>query len=96
MKCEMCPRTTLMTRSIETMEEDTFIMIVDQIEPFSEDKWREWEQFVEQKYGILKDDMSENHFFLYIIPKVIQLHGYGEPLLDKNMYKYIEILNERG
>jgi len=96
MKCEMCPRTTLMTRPIETMDEDTFIMIVDQIEPFSEDKWREWEEFVEQQYGILKDDMSENHFFLYIIPKVIQLHGYGEPLLDKNMPKYIKILNEIG
>ena len=96
MKCKMCPRTTMMTRSIETLNEDTFIKIVDQIRPFSGSKWLEWEQFVEKNYGISEKDMSENHFFLYIIPKVIQLHGYGEPLLDKNMHKYIKILTERN
>jgi len=40
--------------------------------------------------------MSENHFYLYIIPKVIQLHGYGDPLLDMNMEHYIKILNDKG
>ena len=40
--------------------------------------------------------MSENHFFLYIIPKVIQLHGYGDPLLDKNMAEYVGLLTSRG
>ena len=27
---------------------------------------------------------------------MIQLHGYGDPLLDKNMDYYIELLNKRG
>ena len=43
-----------------------------------------------------EDEASENHFFLYIISKVIQLHGYGDPLLDKHMYEYIQLLHERG
>lgn len=96
MKCKMCPRTTMMTRPIETMDEDTFIKIVEQIEPFSDSKWLEWERFCERNYGISKKDMSENHFFLYLIPKVIQLHGYGDPLLDRNMHKHVKILTERG
>jgi MoaA/NifB/PqqE/SkfB family radical SAM enzyme len=96
MKCEMCPRTTMMTRKVETMDRDTFLRIVDQIEPFKEELWFRWEESVEKEYGINKDDMSENHFFLYIIPKIIQLHGYGDPLLDKNMPEYIKILSEKG
>ena len=96
MKCEMCPRTTMMTRSIETLDKDTFIKIIEQIEPHSKDDWAEWENYVEREYGIPKDAMSENHFFLYIIPKVIQLHGYGDPLLDKNMAEYVKILSENG
>ncbi|MFA5779077.1 MAG: SPASM domain-containing protein [Elusimicrobiota bacterium] len=96
MKCKMCPRTTMMTRPVENIEKETFIKIVDQINPFSKEQWNSWENFVEKKYGISRNDMSENHFFLYIIPKVIQLHGYGDPLLDKNMAYYIKTLNEKG
>ena len=40
--------------------------------------------------------MSENNFFLYVIPKVIQLHGYGDPLLDRNMAEYVRILHDKG
>ena len=95
MKCEMCPRTTMMTRPTEHMHMDTFKKVVDQLEPFSDNEWIEWEKFVEKEYGISKFDMSENHFFLYIIPKVIVLHGYGDPLLDKDMAEKIELLNDR-
>jgi len=96
MRCEMCPRTTMMTRSIETISIDLFGIIVDQLKPHRKDKWEEWERFVQEKYGIRATDMSENHFFLYIIPKVIQLHGYGDPLLDKNMGAYVKMLADRG
>jgi MoaA/NifB/PqqE/SkfB family radical SAM enzyme len=95
MKCKMCPRTTMMTRKIETIDRDTLIRIADQLVPFPETTWREWERFVEAEYGIARTDMSENHFFLYIIPKIIQLHGYGDPLLDKNIAEYIKILTEK-
>ena len=96
MRCEMCPRTTKMTRAVETLDKKTFIKIINQIKPFPKEKWEEWEKFVKKNYKIPKDDMSENHFFLYIIPKVIQLHGYGDPLLDPNIAEFIKILTEKG
>ncbi len=96
MKCQMCPRTTRMTRPVKTMSPELFEKLIDQIECHGEDLWREWEQFVVTEYGIPKDDMSENHFFLYIIPKVLQLHGYGDPLLDRHMAKHVRLLKSRG
>jgi len=96
MKCKMCPRTTMMTRPVTTMPKDTFSHIVDQLTPFSNKDWGIWKSFAEEKYGIYETDMSENHFFLYIIPKVIQLHGYGDPLLDKNITEEVKILYDKG
>jgi len=96
MKCEMCPRTTMMTRPIETMDNELFRKILNQIKPHTQELWKEWEYFVEREYGISKNSMSENHFFLYIIPRVIQLHGYGDPLLDQNMGEHIKLLTSRG
>lgn len=96
MRCEMCPRTTMMTRKIEGLEMSTFERIVEQLDPHPEEKWRKWESFVEKSYGIPKDIMSENHFFLYIIPKVIVLHGYGDPLLDKDMPKRVKLLTKKN
>ena len=96
MRCKMCPRTTMMTRKIETLDKDLFIKIIEQIRPHEKSDWKEWERFVQRRYGINSGDMSENHFFLYIIPKVIQLHGYGDPLLDINMPEYIKLLKDKG
>lgn len=96
MRCEMCPRTTMMTRPIETLDMKTFKSVIDQIEPFSDSQWQKWENFVEKNYGISKNDISENHFFLYIIPKVIVLHGYGDPLLDKMMPERVRLLSEKN
>lgn len=96
MKCVMCPRTTKMTRKIENLDMVTFEKIIDQIEPFDDKEWKKWESFVEANYKISKDEMSENHFFLFIIPKVIVLHGYGDPLLDKHMAKRVRLLNQKN
>jgi len=96
MRCEMCPRTTMMTRSIETMDPGLFELLVGQLHPFAEETWRRWDRFVAEVYGIGVDDMSENHFFLHVIPRVIQLHGYGDPLLDRNMARYVKLLSEAG
>jgi len=96
MRCEMCPRTTKMTRPVETLDLATFRRVIDQLKPHAADRWAAWESFVTGRYGIRPDEMSENHFFLYIIPKVIQLHGYGDPLLDKNMGECVKLLKERG
>ena len=96
MRCEMCPRTTMMTRKIETLDQETFEKVADKITPFSSEEWKTWELFVEENYKIAPHEMSENHFFLYIIPKIIQLHGYGDPLLDKRMADRVKILSEKG
>ncbi len=96
MRCEMCPRTTMMTRKIETLDAGTFDRIIDQIRPFTPEEWEAWQSFVEEKYGIERNDMSENHFFLHIIPKVLVLHGYGDPLLDKRMPERVGRLTEKG
>jgi radical SAM protein with 4Fe4S-binding SPASM domain len=96
MKCEMCPRTTMMTRRVTTLSSELFGEIVGQLRPFTQAQWDEWQRFVLQNYGIKNEDMSENHFFLLIIPRVIQLHGYGDPLLDRNMTRHVQLLTERG
>jgi len=95
MRCEMCPRTTMMTRPIETMKKDLFIEVIDQLRPWTSAEWKNWENFVTSNYKIQSDDMAENHFFLYVIPKVIVLHGYGDPLLDKNIPLYVEEMTKR-
>lgn len=96
MRCEMCPRTTMMTRKIGTLDTDTFDRIINQIRPFTQWEWEVWQNFIEEKYRIYRNDMSENHFFLHIIPKVLVLHGYGDPLLDKKMPEKVRKLTEKG
>lgn len=96
MRCEMCPRTTMMTRPIETMPKELFKKVIDQLRPWTQSEWGAWEDFVLKNYKIHKDDVSENHFFLYVIPKVIVLHGYGDPLLDKNIPDYVGWMTKKG
>lgn len=95
MRCEMCPRTTMMTRPIETMKLDLFEKIISQLRPWTAAEWAQWADFVSENYKIQYDEMHENHFFLYVIPKVIVLHGYGDPLLDKNIPHYVEMMTKR-
>ena len=96
MRCAMCPRTTMMTRAVETMKPELFEKIVAQLRPFPAETWRRWEEFVAAHYGIHRGDVSENHFFLLIIPRVIQLHGYGDPLLDRNLARCVKLLSDAG
>ncbi len=96
MRCEMCPRTTMMTRPIETMPADVFAKVISQLRPWSLEEWETWQTFVEDKYLIDRNDMSENHFFLHVIPRVIVLHGYGDPLLDKNIPDYVDLMTKQG
>ena len=96
MRCEMCPRTTMMTRPVETLDLGFIKHVIDQLRPFTPDQWQRWERFVAERYGIRSDDMGENHFFLYVIPKVLVLHGYGDPLLDKQMPEIVRLLAERN
>jgi len=96
MKCKMCPRTTMMTRKIKSLNIDIIDKIIDQIRPWTKVEWEQWIKFIESTYGIFENEMSENHFFLYVIPKVIQLHGYGDPLLDKNIDTWVNKFSDKG
>jgi radical SAM protein with 4Fe4S-binding SPASM domain len=86
----------MMTRKIETLGQETFEKVINQMTPFSKEDWETWKTFVKDQYGIGPDEMSENHFFLYVIPKIVQLHGYGDPLLDKRMSDRVRALNKKG
>jgi len=86
----------MMTRKVETLDQETFEKVIDQMTPFSEEEWKTWETCVKEQYRIGPDEMSENHFFLYVIPKIVQLHGYGDPLLDKRMADRVRSLNGKG
>jgi radical SAM protein with 4Fe4S-binding SPASM domain len=96
MRCEMCPRTTMMTRPIETMKPELFTRVIDQLRPWTDAEWSKWQDFVEEKYHVDRNDVSENHFFLHVIPQVIVLHGYGDPLLDKSIPDYVAQMTQRG
>lgn len=96
MKCEMCPRTTMMTRSIETISLDLFEKIANQLRPYTSEEWNAWVDFVKENYGVSPDEMSENNFFLYVIPRVVVLHGYGDPLLDISMPANVRLLTQKG
>lgn len=95
MSCHFCPRTTKMTRKVETMSLKLFERIINQIKPWNWRQWIKWVNFVEDYYKIKEDEMSENHFYLYIIPKVLQLHGYGEPLIDPHIVERVQMLADR-
>ena len=96
MTCSMCPRTTLMNREIGTMDIELFKRIIDQIDPWSTEDIEQWTNFVIKNYKVLPTDMSENHFFLYVISTALTLHGYGDPLLDKTISEKIKLLTERN
>jgi wyosine [tRNA(Phe)-imidazoG37] synthetase (radical SAM superfamily) len=84
-----------MTRPVKTMNLEVARGVINQLIPWSTSEWSEWEKFVADKYQIPKDSMSENHFFLYVIPKVLVLHGYGDPLLDPHMPDIVKMLTKR-
>ena len=63
MACKMCPRTTMMTRRIETINKNLFHKIADQLTPHPDELWQKWLHFIQKTYAIPPDEMSENHFF---------------------------------
>jgi MoaA/NifB/PqqE/SkfB family radical SAM enzyme len=85
----------MMTRPVQTMDMGTFKKVVDQLQPWTEEQWDDWTQFVAHNYDIHYGDRSENHFYLHVIPRVVQLHGYGAPLLDKHMAERVGYLSAK-
>jgi wyosine [tRNA(Phe)-imidazoG37] synthetase (radical SAM superfamily) len=93
--CPFCPRTTLMSRPVKTMARHLFQHIAVQINPHPAKLWAQWLEFAVQNYKIKPDEQSENAFFLYILPRVVVLHGYGDPLLDPRIADHVGALTNR-
>lgn len=95
MQCSFCPYQQ-MTRKKETLSFDIYADIIRQIRPWNDEEWKTWKLFVEKEYKIKETEMSEDNFYLYVIPKVIVLHGYGESLFDQSLADKIELANDSG
>lgn len=96
MNCLMCPRTTLMTRKIGTIQDEDFERCLDQITPFQPRDLEEFWRFVKKDCGIDASDRHENAFYFYRLPQCLILHGYGEPLLDPGIAKRVQACSRRN
>ncbi len=96
MKCVMCPRTDLMTRKNIWIDDDAFLNIVDQIQPYSNQDLEKFWDFVENEYGVNDEERTENTFYFRVVSRCVILHGYGEPLLDKNIVERVQACAKRG
>lgn len=95
MKCIMCPRTTLMTRKNIWIEDDTFRKIIGQIKPHSNQDLTKFWDFIENEYGLTGNEPNEDTFYFRVVSRCVILHGYGEPLLDKNIIERIKVCSEQ-
>ncbi len=96
MTCVMCPRTSLMKRSITTLESQEFSRIISQSQVHDDKKLESFWEFVKGSYGITFEQRSENAFYFHIVAKHLILHGYGEPLVDKNIFDRVQACTDLG
>jgi len=96
MTCVMCPRTTLMQRPITTLENEEFSRIIGQARVHKEERLQEFWDFVKNAYGISFEEPSENSFYFHVVAKHMILHGYGEPMVDKNIFDRVQACTDQG
>lgn len=96
MTCHMCPRPTLMTRSLKHMDMKLFTKIIDQITPHSDESLKDFWKYIVEEYGIHPEDKSEDAFYFYTVSRCVTLHGYGEPPLDPLLIERIKLCKERS
>ncbi len=96
MTCVMCPRTTMMTRDNQWINKNTFEKVLNQITAHKESDLEAFWNFVNNNYEITFNERSENAFYFYIVSKCVILHGYGEPLIDKNIVEHVQSCTNRN
>ena len=96
MTCVMCPRTELMDRHVGHMEMKDFKIVIDQVNPFTEDELKLWDAYVEE-HG-LKGSLAreEDYFYHFICSQSITLHGFGEPLMDNQLVERVQYCSDKG
>ena len=96
MRCVMCPRTTMMDRSVQWIDDALFEKIIQQIVAHKPEKLAEFWDFIKSRYNIGAEEQSENHFYFHIVAKCLLLHGYGEPLLDRKIVERVKVCAHHG
>lgn len=96
MRCVMCPRTELMTRKNIWIDDEKFESVLDQMRPHSEEDLKGFWDFVYDKYNLDSEIRTENGFYFQVSARCVTLHGYGEPLLDKNIVRRIQACAARN
>lgn len=96
MTCMMCPRTTLMDRETQWIDKDVFESVLDQIVAHDSESLNSFWKFIQDTYGITFDQRSEDAFYFYVVSRCVILHGYGEPLIDKNIAERVQACTDRG
>jgi radical SAM protein with 4Fe4S-binding SPASM domain len=96
MTCVMCPRTTLMTRKNEWIDDKVFEKVLDQVRPYTDQELKVFWDFIEERYGVTKETQTENGFYFHIVARHVTLHGYGEPLLDKYILDRVRACTKRN
>jgi len=96
MKCVMCPRTIFMERKNIWINDELFDKLTDHIEIYPEEKVEKFFSWVEKDYKQSISEQSENGFYFSVVSRHLVLHGFGEPFLDKNLLKRIELCTQKG
>mgnify|MGYP000476915054 CR=1 FL=1 len=96
MKCIMCPRTTNMTRKVQTIDDDGFENIIKQTQPHTNEDLDKFLTFIDEEYGINELSRNENAFYFYVSSQCLTLHGYGEPLIDPNIVKRVQLCTQHN
>lgn len=96
MRCIMCPRTKLMTRQVQNIDDAVFASVLEQLSPHSEPDLTAFSQFVQQEHAISTEEQSEDHFYFYLLPHTLVLHGFGEPLIDRAIVKRVQACQKQG
>ena len=96
MKCAMCPRTMYMERKNIWINDELFDKLTDHIEIYPEEKIENFFNWVQKDYKQSISEESENGFYFSVVSRHLVLHGFGEPFLDKNLLKRIELCTKKG
>ena len=96
MRCIMCPRTSLMTRKIKSIGTNTFEKVLEQITPYSNETLTTFSHWVEDELKVSPAEESEDHFYYFILAGALNLHGYGETMIDPNVVQRVQACTDRG
>ena len=94
MTCVMCPRTIFMKRKNIWISDEIFEKALSNINPYNEDKLKEFWNWLENATPYKPDEVSENGFYFSVVSRCLILHGYGEPFLDKFLIKRLKKCKE--